>query len=238
MSNGFHRSYLEARLNDEGFKVADEEIKTIQTLRPQLHFPCRIAVALRGSNHHDARWTYKDRQQMEAWFSSLVQEGIATDVVFIPRMFASGETLKELRAAAAKVGADALLVIRGGGAAENRLNALAMLNVTVVGGFLVPGSHSDALYRIEAGLVDVNNGYLYATMEAEGEGMTLAPTFLIEDREAIECAKQEALKAFGPEVLQRMRGLRTNFAPVAQPLALRRQQPVPVPAPVSPKPRR
>jgi hypothetical protein len=73
---------------------------------------------------------------------------------------------------------------------------------------------------MEGGLVDVNNGFLYAAMEAEGEGSTLAPTFLIEEKDAIDKARQAALKAFGPELLLRLRNLRASGLPVGAPVAV------------------
>ena len=136
---------------------------------------------------------------MESWAEALRKEGIATDVIFMSTMFSKGDSLVDLRAGAAKYGADALLVLKGAAVTDSYMNPAALFNVTVVGGFVVPGSHRDALFVIEGGLVDVNNGFLYASMEAEGEGKTLAPTFIIEEKDAIERAKQQALTAFGPE---------------------------------------
>ena len=213
MSGGFNRNLLESRLQDGCAKTTEDEIKHIQTLKAQLNFPCRIAVALKSGNG-SWRWTPKDRQCMEAWADALRKDGSASDVIFMSTMFSQGENLQELRAAAAKHGADALLVLKGAAATDSYMNPAALFNVTVVGGFLVPGSHRDALFLMEGGLVDVNNGFLYTSMEAEGEGRTLAPTFIIEERDAIERAKQAALTAFGPELLRRMRGLRATASPV------------------------
>lgn len=217
-TSGFNRTLLEGRLHEETNKVTDNDIQQIQTLKPQLHFPCRIAVALQAGAG-EWRWTPKDRQAMETWAAALRQEGIASDVIFMSTMFMSGDTLKDLRASAARYGADALLLIKGAAVTDSRLNPLAVLDLTVVGGFLVPGSHRDALYKMDGGLIDVNNGYLYVSMETEGEGSTLAPTFIIEEKDAIEHAKQAALTAFGPELLLRMRNLTASFTLAAAPEA-------------------
>jgi hypothetical protein len=209
-SSGFDRAVLATRMQEENLQITDDDIRQIQCLKPQLNFPCRIAVALKG-DCNGWRWTAKDKQMMEAWANTLRQEGIASEVIFMSSMFMHGETLKDMRAAAAKHGADALLVLQGGAMTESYMNPAAVFNVTVVGGFVVPGSHRDALFLIQAGLVDVSNGFLYASMETEGEGSTLAPTFIIEEKDAIDRAKQEALTRFGPEVLLRMRNLRAAY---------------------------
>jgi hypothetical protein len=75
---------------------------------------------------------------MRAWGDSLCKEGVASDVVFMSSMFTSSDDLQALRAAA-KHGADALLLIKGASATESRLNPLALLNVTIIGGYVVPG---------------------------------------------------------------------------------------------------
>ena len=80
--------------------------------------------------------------------------------------------------------------------------------------------HHAALFLLEGGLIDVNNGFLYASMDAEGEGSILAPTFIIEEKEAVEQAKQAALKRFGAELLLRMHNLRVSSEQAAPPVAV------------------
>ena len=59
-------------------------------------------------------------------------------------------------------------------------------------------------------LIDVGNGFLYASVTAEGEGNIVRPTFIVEDKPAVEKAKQHALTNFGPELLKRMRAVRAT----------------------------
>jgi hypothetical protein len=212
MHGGFTRDSLQMRLREEAdedkHKTTESDIARIQTLKPQLRFPCRIAVALRAERG-PWRWTAKDRQQMESWADALRKEGIASDVVFMSSMFMKGESQHELRAAAARYGADAVLLVSGTSADGEWKNPLALLDLTVVGGFVLPATHREAMYRVEAALMDVNNGFLYASAEAEGEAASIGPTFIHDAREAVDHAKQSALSAFGPELLTRMRNLRT-----------------------------
>ena len=57
-STGFDHAMLQERLHEQATQVTDDEIRQIQALQPQLNFPCRIAVALKGE--HEWRWTAKD----------------------------------------------------------------------------------------------------------------------------------------------------------------------------------
>src|SRR5262249_8873315 len=167
--------------------------------RPQLSFPCRIAVYLSPKSFD--HWTAKDKELIEAWAATLKKEGIAEDMFLMSELFATGTSLKDMRIAAARHGANALLVLQGGHDVRSYNNASAVFNLTVVGGFVVPASHRDALFVLQGGLVDVGNGFLYASIEAEGQGRTVQPSFLVEDHRAIEKAKQMALANFGPELL-------------------------------------
>src|SRR5262249_23661214 len=149
------------------------------------------------------------------------KEGIVTDMFVMSEMFTRGgsgdaksPTLMDLRVAAAKHGAQALLVIQGDCEVDSYKNPAALLNLTIVGGYIVPASHRAALVELQGALVDVGNGFLYAAIETAGEGRVIRPTFIVEDKPAIEKAKQQALTNFGPELLKRMRAVRANFAQI------------------------
>src|SRR5262249_53268228 len=162
------------------------------------------AVYLKPDEHGAWRWTHQDRELLEAWGDKLRKEGIASDVYLMSGLFAPAGGWKELRLAAARHGADALLVLQGARPGGSYVTPAAVLNLTVVGGYVVPASHRDALFVLQGGLVDVGNGFLYASVEAEGEGRTVGPTFLVEEKVAVERARRQALEAFGPEMLRRL----------------------------------
>jgi hypothetical protein len=207
-ASGFDRGAMKARMQNEAPPTTDEDIQQVQALKPQLTFPCRIAVYLKPGQGN-WRWTPKDKAVMESWGKALVKDGIASDVFLMSDMFVpEGCSLKQLRVAAARHGADALFVIQGTAQSDSWLNPAAVLNLTVVGGFLVPGSCEDALFLMQGGLVDVGNGFLYAAVESEGEGKTLRPTFVSDERGAVEKAKRRAVEQFGPELLRRLHHLR------------------------------
>ena len=237
-NSGFHRSISEMSWA-ESRETNDQEIRTIQSLRPQLVFPCRIAVALEDKRGSE-RWSSDDRRQLQQWAKSLEAEGLASDVVFMSSMFIQkGESLRDLRAAAARYGADALLVLSRGTDRDEWMNSLAAFNLTIVGGFVVPASHSRARHVIQAGLIDVNNGYLYCSIDGEGEHESMAPSFLLDPKVGEEVARRKALAAFGEQMLMQIRGLsktvrmvknapRPAFPPSLQPVP---ELPAPKPTP-------
>jgi rhombotail lipoprotein len=206
---GFNREALAVKFQKVGVG-SDEEISKIQALRPQTKFPCKVAVYL--ADDGSFRWTQQDKAQLEKWCAELVNDGVITELIFINDLFASGESsLKELRAAAAKDGADVLLTIRGATDVDEYVNPASLLNVTVVGAYVAPGHHRDALMMIRGALVDVNNGFLYATSESEGEGRTIRPYFLTDRKSAIEMAKAQAFEVFYQDFAKRLRKAHREF---------------------------
>jgi hypothetical protein len=205
---GMDRNPLQERLNDGSIQSPDAAIAEARGLQPQLKFPCRIAVYLKPGGS-DWRWTPEDKAAMQQWAAALVREGIASDVFPLPELVITSDTkdVKGLRLAAAKCGADALFVIHASTQTESSKNFATVLDYTIIGGYIVPASHRDSLFLLEGVLLDVDNGYIYTAVQAEGQGKIMRPTFVIEDKDAVVKAKAKAMTQFGEEVLGHMRAL-------------------------------
>jgi hypothetical protein len=54
------RNLVRERLNDGSFQTSDSAIAEVRGLKPQLQFPCRIAVYMKPGEH-DWRWTAEDK---------------------------------------------------------------------------------------------------------------------------------------------------------------------------------
>ena len=143
----------------------------------------------------------------------LIRDGVASDGFLLPEMLAGKGDVKELRLAAAKCGADVLFVIRGAFQTDSYKNFAAVFNLTILGGYVVPGSHHDSLFLLEGVLIDVDNGYIDTAVQTEGIGKIMRPTFVIEDKDAIALVKTKSMAEFGGEVLQRMRGSAAKSQP-------------------------
>lgn len=206
-AHGFDRDALRERLNDGTLQINDKAIAEARELRPQLKLPCRVALYLKPPHDRDWRWAPEDKAQFEALAATLKKEGVASDVFPLPEMLAGKGELKDLRLAAAQCGADVLFVVHGAAQTDSYKNFAAVLNVTVVGGYVVPGSHRDALFMLEGVLIDVDNGYVYGGVQAEGVGKIVRPTFVIEDKDAVAIAKRAAVANFADETLKRMKRL-------------------------------
>jgi hypothetical protein len=224
-SAGFDRVALQQRLNDGTVQMPDATITEVRGLKPQMKFPCRIAVYLKPSNSQDWHWSPTDKAAMDVWIAALKKEGVVAEVFPLPEMLAGKGETKELRLAAAQCGADALFIVHGAAQTDSYKNVASVFNLTLVGGFIIPGSHKDSIFVVEGILLDVDNGYVYAGVQAEGVGKVIGPTFVIEEKDSVSVAKSKAVAQFGEEVLRRMRALASS--PIAAPVPVQAVVPVP-----------
>lgn len=211
-AHGVHRVTVQERTNDCAVEVTDAAVADARGLKPQLKLPCRIAVYLRPGAGGEWRWTPEDKGVLDQCAAALKRDGIVADVFPLPEILVGKGEMKELRLAAARCGADALFLVHGSAHTASYSNAASVFNITVVGGYVIPSSHKDSLFTIEGVLLDVDNGYVYAAVQAEGGGKTLRPAFVAEEKDAVAMAKTKALGAFGDEVVRRMRALAIAMA--------------------------
>jgi hypothetical protein len=209
--------------HDKPLPLWDGEKVSSKALKPSLPFPCRVAVYFNPPAYSHWRWSAKDRTELESCGESLVVEGIASDIFVMPSMLIDGKEsnrldLREIRDAAAKQGADAVFVIGAIPNATITKNWLAMLDPTILGGYLVHGSQCDAVFGIQGGLIDVFSGYLYLSIESAARARIFGPSFLIGQKEAFEEAKSEAFTSFVRQIVPRIRGVRDSMAQAPAPM--------------------
>src|SRR2546423_1039477 len=93
-SGGFSRELGPARMNGEPLQITDDDVRKARELKPQLVFPCRIAVYLQGDAHDGWRWDPKDKEMIAACLHGLQQQGIVADAFVMSDMFVTGSSLK------------------------------------------------------------------------------------------------------------------------------------------------
>lgn len=215
-SASFDRADMAEHLQqDQPIVFDDVDILRIEQAKPQLPIPFRLAV-LPPSMFNQRAWgqtgeTEGQRTEIMAWGEKLRQEGIVSDLIIIPEILASQmrsqNSVKDIRLAAARLQADAVLVLRSTTEVDGYLNPLSVLDLTIVGMFLSPGHHRDALTIVEGMVIDNRNQYVYFAGSAEGTGTTMAPLAAIEEKDAIRDSRRAALKAFGELLLREGRRL-------------------------------
>jgi hypothetical protein len=215
-SHGFDRGRLKQRLATEAVQVTDADVRAALSLKPQLRFPIKVGVAFVEEDTFDRsdpraakwRWSERDRQAVLAATAPLRDSGVVSNLFVVSPDSIGGRDMKHLRLAAAKHGADAVLVVHGAAQIDRYSNPLAVLYLSIVGGFFVPATHRDALFVARCALWDVANEFLYLTAENEGTAKRVGPAFLIEDEPALDAAKEDALRGFDAELTRRLTALK------------------------------
>ncbi len=222
-ARGFDRGALRHEMRqDLPTEVTDSDIQKALELKPQMKFPFRLAVYLKSEgrglagasspqlryrNHLRWRWEGEDKDSLLSIAEKLKAEGVITDMFILPPSRVSQHDLRGIRVAAAEHGADAVLVVDGNEDVDRYQNYFGFLYVTIVGAWLVPATHADALFVMDGAMWDVRNKYLYLSVEAEGMASKLGPVMVLEDKDAIAEAKKQAVGAFVPELAKRLKAI-------------------------------
>ena len=217
-STGFNRGRLESELHNGSYEVSVEhaprhvtatDINRAREKRGQLHFPFRLAVQMIDNRYEKGfRWNQADKDLINGWEKTLRDRGVVSDIILINDSTNRGDSPEQVRLAAAEHGADAVLVLRAASDIDEYANPLSILYLTILGLWMAPGSHIDALVMLDGSVLDVGNGFLYASAQSEGEGSSFGPKALIERKDAIDEAETIALKGFGDALTEELTGLK------------------------------
>ncbi len=195
-SHGLHRDNLHQVLADDASRFTGGPAQAALAAKPGVAAGKRLGlyVTPTGYLRHGFEWTDQDRDTVLAWADGLPRTGGDQRASFIPLASLKGHTLTDLREAAARYGAERLLVIEGAAMVDRYSNYKGrLLYWTILGAYFADGTHSDALCLVRGTLWDVRTGTSLASEEAEGHAARVGPTVLVEDKEVIHQAQRQAL---------------------------------------------
>lgn len=210
-SKGFDRGNLRSQIRDEKV-VTDEEIQKTLALKPQLPDPYRLAIyfAPPRLNRWYGRtwdWRHEEKDMIMALAGELKAAGAVSDVTFFNDDMLEGTDNRAIRLAAARTGADAVMIIRGTSDIDRYNNVFGYTYLLLVTPLFVPGTVADGLFMANASMWDVRNQYLYLFAEAEGNSRQTRPAVFIQESELIKAAKTDALIALRKELSARLNKL-------------------------------
>ena len=222
-ATGYNRGEMNAALQSAKptYVSSDLSVEDIERMKPQLKLPARIAIA--PPIQADQRWWGQDALStwspeevavLESWQEPLRAAGIADELLVLPSALVKDCEprdavcrLNAQRSAAARAHADALLIVNLATATDEYVNPASVLYITIVGMWLVPASHRDALTVAEGVLLDNRNEYLYAFARGEGEKKSIRPAMYADTLAVVNASRVEALKSFGVAFLDQARQL-------------------------------
>ena len=207
-SRGFDRGNLRSQITDQSV-VTEEDIKKALDLKPQLPAPFKLAIYFSPPNsgwRHGNSWGWlsEDKNKLLEIGSELKNKNIVSDVFVIGDAILEGTDNKAIRLAAARAGADAVLIVNGVSDLDRYNNPLGFTYFLLITPFFVPGTEANGLFMVSASMWDVRNQYLYLSSEAEGSAKETRPAFFIEESRVIKTAKTDALSALLKELSGRL----------------------------------
>jgi hypothetical protein len=208
---GFDRPKLKQGLGAQ-LPPAGQDIARALESRPAARGPLRIAVYMQpeplgGRGSRAWSWTGRDREILLSETERLRSDKLLADMFVLSDLVVANRDVQGLRVAAAHHGADALLLVAGNADVDAYSNPLSILYVTIIGYWLFPGTHRDALFLARGAMWDVRTGSLYLTIDTEAQARTMRPGAFANREAAIDQAKQRALDTFRDDFVRRIRRL-------------------------------
>ena len=207
-SQGLHLDLLQQTLQDEEVRFAGTLSPTSTANSSTRQGPPKLGLYVMptGFLRHEFEWTDADRGALLAWTNGLQRDGLIGGASFIQISSIKGNQLAQLRESAMRHGADVLLIVDGAATVDRYNNYKgALLYWTILGAYLVDGTHSDALCLVRGALWDVRGETKLFREEAQGLSKIVGPAARVGDREGVTAARRQALTKL-------MEKLRDDFA--------------------------
>jgi hypothetical protein len=223
-SQGFDRGRMDTalKLGRPTYVSGKLTVEQIEQLKPQVQLPIRLAVSPPFASYSfrwgtpSQSWSADELAEIESWQEPLRNAGVVKELIVLPTQLVEpckteepGCMVAANRAAAARVQADALLMISLATDLDEYANPLSVLDVTIVGAWLAPGHHRDALTIAEGSMIDNRNEYLYLFARGEGQATLARPLAYASRDTPIRASRLLALQSFGRELVRHASNLRT-----------------------------
>lgn len=211
-SRGFNRGELREQLNGKT-EVSDADIAKVLATKAQLPKPFRLGiyfkdpVAKHQYDHPKWKWTDEDKNKILKLAEKMKTIGEISDVFPISDATVTSSDLKSLRLAAARHGADALLIVTGINDVDSYTNNWGWTYIALVPALFVPASVNDSLFMAKAAMWDVRNEFLYMTAESESLKSETKPAAFTDERKITFDAKTDAMDKLSGEISKLIEGL-------------------------------
>lgn len=204
---GFDRGALRASMADQQ-TITDADIQKALELKPQLKVPFRLGIYY-SSWGYSGEWLASDKEPILTAAAELKEKKIISDYFYINESLLevnanNQKDRQAVRLAAARGGADAVLIVSGKSDADTYYNPLAFTYILIVPDFFVPGTTVEALVINHGALWDVRNDFLYLSTETESTARRSMPMFFTETRPVIQEARSNAVSALARDITERI----------------------------------
>ena len=160
-------------------KAVADILKIEPTVRFSKEKPITLAIAEVGATGVE---TIR-QEDKDAWRKAVEETGLVK-VIFISSVILSANPeFHEIRLAAARLRADAMLLYAVVDSDVQKHNLGALMYLTLVGAFFIPGDEAGVLTFAKGACFDVENEFLEFTVEGEDERQTVKPYYFLDKKQ-------------------------------------------------------
>ncbi|WP_127559640.1 hypothetical protein [Saccharospirillum alexandrii] len=204
-SQGFNQRYINNELAVAGLEQTEADIQRILDLEPALGRPFTLGIYFEdyyGIHAKKAKGIVLD--DLSPMLQQLKSAGIIDDFFVINNSTVRENTIQDVRIAAARHHADAVLMIDNYRGSDRYINPLGITYLTVIAAYILPGTEVEAIGAVSATLWDTRNEYLYATSYNDELYHTRGAAFLLNDEEIELMALEKATPGFVADLGSRL----------------------------------
>jgi hypothetical protein len=201
----------------------------IQTTDSSLAKPFKLGILLDletadSSGEYRRLWGWDDyeKNMVTSYADSLVREGGISEFFFIPEQDMPLKDLNAVMRKAAENKADALLIIRGVINVNKSMNFFGILDFTIIGALVLPGSNMDVTLLAHLDLWDLKNQKSLISLKSDGIQKDFGTTLFIRTNSAntenvVNSVKIDTLRKLLIDFKKKIAGLRFQTAPPPYP---------------------
>ena len=206
----------------------DADVRRIASVEPRLEFPARIGLArvsyqgLTAIPGDEAMiWQETLEDIGEAYGEFVPVSPLIASMVAGPAPANGDRTaaiIADIRRGAARQHLDYVFVYEVGSSSREKSNAVSLADLTIVGMFVLPTRNVEVEASASGLLLDVRNGYPYATLTGHAEKSSLSRVVSSQStrRDLADTAEERAVADLASEVAGTLKGLRDRAASNAE----------------------
>ncbi|MFA6567748.1 MAG: hypothetical protein WCS96_06005 [Victivallales bacterium] len=154
-------------------------------------------------------WSAGDKKLIVSYLENLEELGYISDYFIVPdNPGFSMQDINYMINEARKKDADVLISLRGIIKVNRYFNPAAILDLTILGACLFPGSNCDALLLVNMDMWNVKGKDCILTVNGEGIKRISEPTFLLEPEDAVISVRRDTLRKVLSEFKKRCREIK------------------------------
>ncbi len=175
-----------------------------------------------GEYHRNWTWDDTERKMVSSYADSLVKEGGISEYFFIPEDNSPIQDLNSVMKKASENKADALLTIRGVINVNKYINPIGVLDPTIIGALMLPGSNMDVAILVHLDLWDLKNQKPLISLKADGIQKDTGTTLFIRTNSkntenAVNDVKIDTLRTLLIDFKKKFSGIRFQSVPPPYP---------------------